>query len=273
LALEAARMSVASLLKEAHEADDLVVPDLVDGLAYPARALLVCGLLAAYFLSERTFEGIEPSLRGCIQAVLAREVRYVRLAGECDAAPFLVMACALEQVGDIRTAEGMILSLVRTLSKQNQRHSRNALADPYHDTEQVLLQQIGAESSMEGEEFDGRSYMLHVGIEWLARRLWRQHLAMMWPDVTRVQFLEFQPSVPERYLAVEDGEGELKMWFAGQPQSWAALLAQSSGLDRTKIPEILWARRDMMPYLPLMFPYRLTATLSRYSPQSSCSRR
>jgi hypothetical protein len=109
---------------------------------------------------------------------------------------FLSWHVRLEQAGEIRTAEGMMLSLARTLSKQNQRHSANALADPYHDTEDVLLQQIGADSSLEGEEFDGRSYMLHIAIEWLARRLWRQGLAMMWPDITRVQFASSSRLLP-----------------------------------------------------------------------------
>jgi hypothetical protein len=152
--------------------------------------------------------------------------------------------------------------LVRILSKQNQRHSRSALPDPYHDTEHVLLHQYGDESNLDGEEFDGRSYMLHIGIEWLARRLWRQNLAMMWPDITHVQFLELQPSSPERYLAEHDDDGELRMWFAGQPQSWAALFEQSNRLDRGRLPSLLWRHREMMPYLPLLLPYRLTATLA-----------
>ena len=105
--------------------------------------------------------------------------------------------------------------------------------------------------------------MLHVAIEWLARRLWRQHLAMMWSDITQVQFLEFQPSGADDYLAVQDDGSELKMWFAGQPQSWAGLLAQSRAFDRAaKLPEILWTRREMIPYLSLLFPYRLTTTLA-----------
>jgi hypothetical protein len=36
------------------DAKDLVIPDLMDGLVYPSRALLVCGFLSAYVLSERT---------------------------------------------------------------------------------------------------------------------------------------------------------------------------------------------------------------------------
>ena len=261
LALEAARVALGSLSKEAADAEDLVVPDMVDGLIYPSRALLVSGFLSAYLLSERTLGDVNESTTKHVRTVLTREASHVKVVGESAIPALMMTACVLEQLGQIQTAEGMMLSLVHTLSKLNQRHSDGALSDPYQDMGQVLLHTIGAESDLEGEEFDGRSYMLHVAIEWLARRLWRQHLAMMWSDITRVQFLEFQPSSPDQYLAVEDDEGELKMWFAGQPQSWATLLSQSRTLDRSKLPEILWDRREMIPYLPLLFPYRLTATL------------
>lgn len=263
LALEAARVALGSLCKEAADAEDLVVPDVVEGLIYPSRALLVSGFVGAYLLSERTLGSFDESAMSHVRTILTREVSHVRIVGESDVPALMMSACALEQLGQIRSGENMMLSLVRELSTLNQRHSQEALADPYHDTEQVLLDKFGADSDLEGEEFDGRSYMLFVAIEWLARRLWRQHLAMMWSDITRVQFLEFQPSNPDQYLAVEDDNGELVMWFAGQPQSWATLLAQSRTSDRSRLPDVLWARREMIPYLPLLFPYRLTATLGR----------
>ena len=261
LALEAARVALGSLSKEAAGAEDLVVPDMVDGLIYPTRALLVSGFLGAYLLSERTLGDVDDSTTRHVQTILTRESSHVETVGESTVPALMITACALEQLGQIQTAEGMMLSLVNNLSLLNQRDSKRALADPYQDTEQVLLHRIGADSDLKGEDFDGRSYMLNVAIQWLARRLWRRHLAMMWSNITRVQFLEFQPSSPDQYLSVEDDDGELKMWFAGQPQSWARLLTESRSLDRRKLPEILWARREMIPYLPLLFPYRLTATL------------
>ena len=263
LALEAARVALASLSKEAAHAEDLVVSDLVDGLVYPSRALMVSGFLGAYFLSERTLGDVDESATERVRTLLKREASFVQVVGESDVPALMITACALEHLGQIQTGEKMMLSFVRSLSKRNQRKSDEALADPYHDTEQVLLHLNSADSDLEAEEFDGRSYMLHVTIDWLARRLWRQNLAMMWSDITRVLLLEFEPSSPEQYLAVQDDDGELKMWFAGQPQSWATLLKQSLALDRDRLPKILWERREMIPYLPLLFPYRLTATLGQ----------
>ncbi len=263
IAFEAARVSLAALSKEAAEAMDLVVPDIVDGLIYGSRSLLVCGFLGAYLLSERTMGTFDESMTERVRAVLSRELKYIRLAGESDVPLFLLLGSALEQLGDIRAAEAMVISLVRTISKSNQRHSPAALADPYHDTEQVLLHAFGADSNLDGEQFDGRSYTLNVGIEWLARRLLRQHLASMWPDITRVQLYEFRPATPEQYLAAEDNGGELKMWFAGQPQSWSALLDASNTPDSGTLPKLLLAHCEMLPYLPLLLPHRLTAAISR----------
>jgi hypothetical protein len=263
IAFEAARVSLAGLSREAGDAADLMVPDIVEGLVYASRSVLVCGFLAAYFLSEKTRENHDPTTTDRVRAVLSREARFVKLAGESDMPHFVLLATALEQLGDIKVAERMMLSAVHTLSKSNQRHSLNALADPYHDAEQVLLHLFGAESDLDGEQFDGRSYTLTIAIEWVARRLLRQHLASMWPDITRVQFYEFQPSKPEQYLAVDDDAGELRMWFAGQPQSWKELLEKSNESDEEKLPHILLAHREMLPFLPLLFPHRLTATVGR----------
>lgn len=261
LMLEEARVALRSLSKEAAHAEDLVVPSVAEGLIYSSRALLVSGFVSAYFLSERTLGDIDESTTNMVRAILTREVPHVEIVGESGVPALMITACALEQLGQIRTATSMMISLVRKLSSRNQQQSHDALADPYHDTEQVLLHRWGADSDLEWEQFDGRSYMLFVAIEWLARRLLRQDLAMMWNDITRVQFVEVQPSSPDQYLAVEDDDCELKTWFAGRPQSWANLLKGSKNLDHSRLPKILWDRREMIPFLPLLFPYRLTATL------------
>ncbi len=262
LAFEGARTSLAALSKEAADARDLVVPDMADGLVYPSRALLVCGFLGAYLLSERTLGDLASATSEHVRTVLTREARHIKVLGESGVPAFFMTASALGQLGEVQRSEGMMLSLVRTLATVNQRHSRGALADPYHDLEQVLLHQMGADSDLEGEEFDGRSYMLHVGIDWLARRLWRQHLGLMWSDITHVEFVEFQPSEPDRYLAHDDDQGQMKTWFAGQPQSWSALLKEARKLDPAVLPDALWKHRELIPYLSLLFPYRLTRAMA-----------
>ena len=264
LALEAARTSLAALSYEAAEAEDLVVPDLVDGIVYGPRAVLVGGYLGAYLLSEHCLGGLDDEGRDRIRTVVARERQFAKISGEADAPLFFLMASALERLGYSREGESMVLSLVSTLSRVNQRHSKRALPDPYHPTEEVILHQLEEATRLENEQFDGHAYTLHVGIEWVTRRLWRQTLAGMWADITHVIFCEFRPSSPEHYLAFHDADGVLVQTMPAQPQSWAALLAQSRQFDAGELPEILWnEHRELVPYLPLLFPQRFTATVAK----------
>ena len=262
LALESARASLASLSKEAAEAPDLVIPDLTEGLFYPSRALLICGYLSGYWISERTIGPVDEALTDRVRLVLRRESKYTTVFGECDVPAFFELSCALGQLGSVRLAEARMLAFASQLTTANQRHSTSALPDPYHDVDQILMRLVSGDSDFEDEEFDGRSYMLHVMIDWIARSLWRQHLAGMWSDITRVEFMEFRPSTPDRYLAPTDDDGVLASWFAGQPQSWAILLSEARTKDYSALPGVLRQRREMIPYLPLLFPYRFTATLA-----------
>ena len=142
LALEVARVALASLAKEAAEAEDLVLPDVVDGFVYSSRAQLVSGFIAGYFLSERTLGRIDDSVLEAIRTVVAREAPHATVAGESAVPALLVTACALGQLGKVRMAEDMMLDCFRTLARTNQRQSEVALADPYHEIDQVLLRGI-----------------------------------------------------------------------------------------------------------------------------------
>ena len=179
--------------------DDLALGDLTDGLVYSARALLVCGYLGSYLLSERAL-GDADAVRAGVSVVLSRERQYVRLTGEADSPLLFTMSAALEQCGEIPQAQALPLVDENSVDTESAPFPQ-ALPDPYHSTEQVLLRRTDAASDLEGEEFDGHAYTLHVAVEWLARRLWRQHLAMMWEDISKVVFCEFRPAPPEKYLA------------------------------------------------------------------------
>src|SRR5438128_2656272 len=75
LAVEAARVQLAGVLKEAEGRPDLALGDLTDGLVYPSRALLLCGYLGAYLLSERVL-GNADDIRAAVGGkVVARAAR------------------------------------------------------------------------------------------------------------------------------------------------------------------------------------------------------
>ena len=57
-------------------------------------------------------------------------------------------------------------------------------------------------------------------------------------------------------------DGVLATWFAGEPQSWAALLASARTKDYGVLLPVLLQHREVIPYLPLLFPHWFTDTLA-----------
>ena len=61
---------------------------------------------------------------------------------------------------------------------------------------------------------------LHVLIDWIARGLWRQRLAGMWPEITRVQFMEFPPRLHP--IGISRPTTIAVCWSRGQPANLRA---------------------------------------------------
>lgn len=261
LALSSAREELNLLLHEAVDAEDLVIPDLVEGSVYGSRALLICGFIAGYFLSEHYLEESAPD--DIVARLLMREARYIKILGEY-AAPFILhVGSALELLGYPVEGRTLVFRYAESVAKRNQPRSADALPDPYHSLDECLEKTFGPGDGSFGERFDGIAYSLHVVIDWLARRGERDALTRLWPAVTRLSFHEFQTTSPEYVLAAYDREGQLLMWEPAAPESWNLLTSRAMEVRESELPGVLWRHLEILPYLLLLFPYRLTRATER----------
>lgn len=262
LARDSSRRELRLLLDEAAEAEDLIVPHVVEGLVYPARAALVCGYCAAFYLSERELADASDFSQN-VQTLLQRESEYMQAPGEAAAPHLLLVATALEVLGDPVGAARIVLQWATALTVANHPESDSAVPDPYHSMNDVLLHGVGADSSLDDEQFAGEAYTLHIAIDWLARRGYRKLVDKVWPDVTRLHFVEFRPSTPLKLLAEDDPEGQQQTWAPDMPASWATLTQRASNVEEASLPMVLWQHLYMLPYLPLLLPYRLTSNVAK----------
>ena len=262
LARDSARRELAALVTEATTAKDLVIPDVVEGLIYPARAALVCGYSAAFYISEREF-GDAARMTDAVKALLMREMDYLQTPGEAGVPLLLMIATALEVLGKPTEAAKIVAQWAQALTITNHPESKNAAPDPYHSLEQVLLHSMGSEGSFEDEQFAGEAYTLHVALEWLIRRDVRTIVEKLWPGVTLLHFAEFKPSIAANILASDDPDGEHSSWAPAAPASWAKLREEAKTIKESDLPSRLWQHLYLLPYLPLVYPYRLTADLAK----------
>jgi hypothetical protein len=261
LALEGGRTALADLLAEAAAREDLLIPDLAEGLVYPVRCLITCGYLAAFSISESLLVGGNDH-RDQVQKVIAREISYLGSPGE-SGAPFLFnIAAALESWGDSREGLKIVVKWANTLIRANQMGSPLALADPYHRFNDILLASLDEEDIE--ERFDGHAYTLHIAIDWLARRNLRQVIEAAWPQLSKLALCEFQCSTPAKILSsTRDEDGRLLTWLPATPESWARLYERASSVDESDLPMELWRHAEMIPYLGLLLPFRFTSPIAK----------
>src|SRR6266496_349623 len=177
--------------------------------------------------------------------------------GEAATPHLLLVATALETLGDLVGAAKIVLQWAKALVAANHPESESAVPDPYHSMNEVLLHNVGADSSLDDEQFAGEAYTLHIAIDWLARRGYRKVVGKLWPDVTRLHFVEVRPSRPIQLLAEDDPDGQQQTWAPDMPASWATLTERASKVEEAELPMVLWQHLYMLPYLPLLLPYRL----------------
>lgn len=257
-AMQLARESISSLVAEAAQGDDLVVPDLVDGVVYPVRAVLVCGYSAAAAIAGLLDE--EGQRRA--SAVMRRELPLAKLSGEAGVPHLLLCAVLLERSGAAKEAAALVCQLAKGLAGTNQKDSEDAIPGPYHSLESHLERMIGAAPEID-ERFDGYSYTLHILIEWLARRDARGALNALWPIMSRISCCEFNVSSSAALLLPEDDQGDLRMWQLPTPASWKALRQNAGEFRKDTLPIPLWQKAEFLPFWILLFPYRLTSAVAK----------
>ena len=262
LAFRSAGEALNALLDEAANAEDLVVPHLLDGVVYPLRALIVAGWLSAGVVSGLIEEGERAQLA---ISVIKRELPYIKLNSEAGTPHVLLAASVLDFAGSRMDAASHVFRLAKELSSLNRADSPDAIPTPYHSLESILRKTIGMSHEFEfwEERFDGHSYTLHVLIDWMARRKLRSALGTLWPAATQVICCEFRPSAPARVLSFEDDEGEIVMWQLDMPARWPELLKAACTTSERDLPGVLWRNPAFLPFLVLLFPYRLSAVVAK----------
>lgn len=260
LSYQAVRLSLHALLEEAVDRDDLVIPGMTESLVYGFRALRVCAACSALLLSEK-LGGHDHSLKGPVQELLARELPYIRTLAEAGVPLVFLVAWALNELGEYLFPVFLITEVAKELLEANHPNSEHGLPDPYHSLREVQLAHLTRDHTfLDEEDFSGKSYMVHVAIEWLARRLWKRHVETLWPDATRIQQMEHWPQIPEGFFRYRDPNAQLQVGQFPAPTSWSELSRASSRTNRNNIPELLLSRPELMPLVPLVFPHRFTSS-------------
>jgi hypothetical protein len=229
-----------------------------DGHFYKARLTLLAGLLAAATLSSAIRKETNWKHRDFVRRFLDDYLPKAHLWGESAVPYFMLAALATEKHGNHSKAEGLILQLVRSLAELNGSKGRG-VPNPYYEPEEALRINFGLED-LNAEVFAGHAYTLEPMVQFLARRLLRRHLTLLWERVTRVHFARFDAKEKWESFIWRARNGSMVTTFPRYPQSWRELLTESETAPKTAA-SCFRRKPEFLLYFCLTFPHRFTPDL------------
>lgn len=231
----------------------------------PTRRTIVLGRLAGLAIYRRIVGKQHPQEFELFGRVLDDfDPRQLHFWGEGASPCFLSMALIVWCYGLEGRACRMAGSVIKTISQGNSRGEPAGLADAYFEPQDLFQAQAAGEIPFGyRQSFVGRSQSIRTFIEFVTRRGRKRLLEQLWYEISDVDPTEFVPtSAADAYRwRCRKGDSQARKW--PRPQSWAALLQQSTQRSTpplllcTHFPELL------IPFF-LTFPHRMTPELSRF---------
>ncbi len=265
LCMQGAFRALNDLAGECEKNDtQLVALDMLDGAFYAIRITILCGLLSAWDLAQQKQAGHKPS--DFVAKFLDKFLPDSKLWGESAVPLYIVTCLALSRNGRQHNAEGLALQLARALANGEKFWTRG-VPNPYYGPE-AAFRLLNGFDELNTEDFRGLSYNLELPIQFLARRWLRQHLAVIWPQISTNYYATFVPSAAWQWFIWRSRDGALKWTAPGKPQSWTSLLKESDEPESHGAPGLFSKEMVFTLYFVMVFPQRchphMIAALERW---------
>jgi hypothetical protein len=223
--------------------------------------------MASELLPDGLWELVEPlkkqpfEMNDFIRTFLMKWVGKAKLWGE-SAVPFLAeTALALEADGNQPYSQGLIFNMMETIAKQNTDTNRG-MPNSYYGPEEAIRLREGLEPH-NYEIFRGVSYTLESLVHFLAKRLLRVALKLVWYKITAVQYTTFIPDQQWKFFCWAVNDGVLSQRPPGRPQSWDELLRIAESTAYPNLPKRLIQRPEFVAFFSLVYQHRWQPDLFR----------
>jgi hypothetical protein len=263
LALDAIDQAFSDLLVEISGRKYLVEGNpLVDSHFYHGRITWLTGLISCYALWKKSVDKdwVEEKAYSFVTA----NQKYIRLWGEAAIPQMLSTSWYLKSCGIEHRASGLIDAIARGLCATNLEPNGKGLADPYHGLGEVVINNIGLSDTLQKENFKGRSYFLESIILLLTRWRWRGVLEELWPNVTRIDFVEYKTDQPWEFCIWHTESGKLTVHQPKFPQSWKELQEEANTIELSYIPKALSENPSLLMLFLIVYPHRVTKDVIKF---------
>ncbi|WP_156896837.1 hypothetical protein [Desulfovirgula thermocuniculi] len=233
---------------------------LADPPVRRVRVTQLVGLMSVYGLWQRTHGRQNKDHFDFVRNFCLTKGPQMVVWGEGAVPQFLAYYWFLKEIDGSSNSDFMLMRLLKLIATQNSKQGPS-LADPYQNAEDALLEVLGfslEEESKDLTEPSGVSYMAKGLLHLVAKRNWKQHLRGIWPDLTRLAFLEFEPAECWQYYLWRSKYGTNVSEYPPLTKHWEDLRKEAFDCQDNNLPTILKQDPVLMLLFIMTYPHRTT---------------
>ena len=263
--------SLANLCDEIRERKDLVEgPSLEDSYVYDIRVTWLLGLMSIYALWRRSKGEPKDETDDFLREFCKEKRKRLKLWGEAAIPQYLAFFWYFRKIDATPEPDFLIHCLISLICKLNHPRSETFLANPYYEVEDILSHIFSltlgpAEKSLE-ETFIGKSYVLEGLVHLFVRRNWKQTMKFLWPGVTRLTQVSFEPDNFSDFYRWrnKDRNGITRFVIPKRTQNWEDLKALSFESEGNCIPPTIKEDPILLLLFLCVYPHRMNAEIIRW---------
>ena len=257
--------SLENLCDEIKEREYLMEGNpLADRHVYKVRVTWLVGLMSIYALwKSRKNEGKE-EVDDFLREFCEEKRHQMDLWGEAAVPQFLAFYWYRLKIDTVKEPEDLLRSMISQICERNGPTEGGFLACPYYEPEEILphILEVAEEPLM--DSFKGESYALEGLVHLYVRRNTKQPMKTLWPGVTRLAFVSFEPNNYCDFFRWRNESG--KNWFVSpkHAQEWEKLKESASESQGACIPPSIKSHPILLLLFLCVYPHRMNAEILRW---------
>ena len=261
--------SLANLCDEIKGREELIEGDiLADSYIYNVRMTWLLGWMGIYGLWRRRNEGSENEVDDFLREFCKEKRDRLKLWGEAAIPQFLAFFWYFRKIDATPEPIYLLWDLIALTCKLNHPRSEKFLANPYYEAEEILPHLLapilGPPADPLEETFIGNSYALEGLVHLFVRRNWKTTMKSLWPGITRLNFISFEPANFCEFYRWRSEEGTNKTIILKWTQEWEELKASSFESEGSCIPPTIKNDPILLLLFLCVYPHRMNAEIMRW---------
>ena len=257
--------SLSNLCDEIKEREELTEGDpLADSYIYQVRVTWLLGLMSIYALWRGSKEKSKKEVDDFLREFCKEKRIQLDLWGEAAIPQSLAFLWYFRKINGTKEQDNVLDGLISAICELNGPRGRRPLANPYYEAEDILPHILGVAEEPLMDSFRGQSYALEGLVHLFVRRNWKQRMKFLWPGVTRLMYLSFEPENFWDFYRWKNKEG--KNWTVSpkHTQEWEELRKLASESDGGCIPPSIKSDPILLLLFLCVYPHRMNAEILRW---------